>query len=1067
MSSLISQNNKLIANSSGPTTFKISAFDFDSGDRGTFTVGNAANGQVSIDGNTITYTPNGNSVQSDSFEVSVSDRNGGSAKQRIDVVIGSPATPSTSLMPLSGSDKIDMMLNGYKWYGKTIYYSFSFGTDGTYPADPKKIEQDFKFIFESAFGNYIDVEFVFVGYFESPEYAYYSGSNINIALDKTNFSDPNYLGIANFPVLNTPLSTFPTGYRGSEGDVFININGPANTLTYEPGSEGFLLLLHEIGHALGLKHPHDDGGSGRPKFSELKLSNLDIDWWTIMSYDDDSASLYYWDPTTPMVLDVIALQYLYGSSNNAAGNNVYDLRFNLPAYFTIFDSAGSDILDFRNAAEAVYVELPTLWISSFQEYPIGIAEPLSDSNRSAPTYLTWLYGDFEELQGSAYSDAIIGSQNADKLFGNAGNDAIRGGQGSDTIDGGSGTDTAFFADLFSDCAVTFDGDQCIVTTKTEGTDRLVNIEKLSFGPSGSAVEYAMSSLRNRNPSFPTVSQSTSTSEDTTKTIPVTATDADGDALKYSVATAASKGTVSLSGSTAIYTPNKDYNGADSFVLRVSDGKGGTATQTINVTVTAVNDAPTFSASSQSVSAAAGTAKTITLAATDVDGDALTYTVATPGKGTATISGSTLTYTPTSSASGTDSFVVTARDPSGLTATQTINVTVEASTTRPDTTAPTVAAFSPAEGATSVAVTSDVALTYSEAIQRGTGTIQLRSGSATGAIVESFDVATSPRISSAGSTLTIDPTTNLAPNTTYFVTMGAGVVKDVAGNGAAALAAYDFVTGAASNTIPPAPTPSDWMLLADDGQYVRIGGKGQVFGTSEFQNIIVASYPGSINFDGSFNRGGDIVTLSGNASGWQAIRQGSSVVMYDGKTFVQIPAGTAGSVIEFDDGLRTLRIDANVGAIKIGIFVVGDQYAQISSAPEQIPLPPGYDPSAVGILLLSEGKEVIVGGDLQIFGTSFRENVVLEFGNVILDGSFNRGGDRLLVLGNVASFSGKISGSSVVLEGGDYRIQIPFGLNPMELACEDRAEILRFDANAGAVYIGDQAMTATAAPLTFA
>ena len=73
-------------------------------------------------------------------------------------------------------------------------------------------------------------------------------------------------------------------------------------------------------------------------------------------------------------------------------------------------------------------------------------------------------------------------------------------------------------------------------------------------------------------------------------------------------------------------------------------------------------------------------------------------------------------------------------------------------------------------------------------------------------------------------------------------------------------------------------------------------------------------------------------------------------MYDGKTFVQIPAGTAGSVIEFDDGLRTLRIDANVGAIKIGIFVVGDQYAQISSAPEQIPLPPGYDPSAVGDVL---------------------------------------------------------------------------------------------------------------------
>ena len=78
------------------------------------------------------------------------------------------------------------------------------------------------------------------------------------------------------------------------------------------------------------------------------------------------------------------------------------------------------------------------------------------------------------------------------------------------------------------------------------------------------------------------------------------------------------------------------------------------------------------ASTQSISATAGTAKTIALNAIDADGDALTYTVAAPGKGTAIISGNRLTYTPASSASGSDSFVVTASDGRGGIATQTIN-----------------------------------------------------------------------------------------------------------------------------------------------------------------------------------------------------------------------------------------------------------------------------------------------------------------------------------------------------------------------------------------------------------
>jgi hypothetical protein len=76
-----------------------------------------------------------------------------------------------------------------------------------------------------------------------------------------------------------------------------------------------------------------------------------------------------------------------------------------------------------------------------------------------------------------------------------------------------------------------------------------------------------------------------------------ATDADGgDILTWSINTLAGHGTASASGtgtSKAInYTPAQHYIGADSFVVQVSDGNGGTDTITVHVTITAV-EPPTF------------------------------------------------------------------------------------------------------------------------------------------------------------------------------------------------------------------------------------------------------------------------------------------------------------------------------------------------------------------------------------------------------------------------------------------------------------------------------------------
>ncbi len=119
----------------------------------------------------------------------------------------------------------------------------------------------------------------------------------------------------------------------------------------------------------------------------------------------------------------------------------------------------------------------------------------------------------------------------------------------------------------------------------------------------------------------------------------------------------------------------------------------------------------------------------------------------------------------------------------------------------DTIAPTIITFTPADGATGVAVGSDLVLHFDEAIQKGTGLIEIHSGTATGALVASYDAATSTNLTVSGSTLTINPTADLASGTHYFVLLPDGSVSDLAGNHFAGSSLYDFTTVAAAGADP--------------------------------------------------------------------------------------------------------------------------------------------------------------------------------------------------------------------------------------------------------------------------
>ncbi|WP_243989476.1 tandem-95 repeat protein [Venatorbacter sp. C2-1] len=162
-------------------------------------------------------------------------------------------------------------------------------------------------------------------------------------------------------------------------------------------------------------------------------------------------------------------------------------------------------------------------------------------------------------------------------------------------------------------------------------------------------------------------------EDTTLNVTLSATDADGDSLTYSITSATAELGASISGTTLTIAPQANYNGTGSITVQVSDGALSDSTS-FNVTVDAVNDAPVIS----TVTAKTlneDTTLNVTLSATDADGDSLTYSItsATAELG-ASISGTTLTIAPQANYNGTGSITVQVSD-GVLTDSTSFNVSV--------------------------------------------------------------------------------------------------------------------------------------------------------------------------------------------------------------------------------------------------------------------------------------------------------------------------------------------------------------------------------------------------------
>ncbi|MCT7961168.1 Ig-like domain-containing protein [Laspinema sp. D1] len=253
---------------------------------------------------------------------------------------------------------------------------------------------------------------------------------------------------------------------------------------------------------------------------------------------------------------------------------------------------------------------------------------------------------------------------------------------------------------------------------------------------------------------------------------------------------------------------------------VTDVAGNSNTASAPLTLTADITAPTVilatTAAASTVNAPFSVSATFSKIVTGFAANDITVTNGTISNLTG--SGSTYSFTVTPTGSGP----VTVNVPAGgvTDAVGNSNSAAAPLTLTADTTPPNATSFTPADNATSVAVGANLVVNFNEAVQKGTGNIVIKKV-ADNSVFETIAV-TDAKITVSGSTVTINPTNDLAPNTDYYVEIANGAIKDSAGNNYAGIAGatpWNFKTAIAPDTTPPNATS---FTPADNATSVAVG-----------------------------------------------------------------------------------------------------------------------------------------------------------------------------------------------------------------------------------------------------
>ncbi|MCQ0988135.1 M10 family metallopeptidase [Jiella marina] len=411
-------------------------------------------------------------------------------------------TASAVYSTFTGNLFVDGVLFGTRWTGPITYsfaddisdfgpnYRFSFGGLNELNAaqqfavryilgdsDPSAASP-----IAFTYGSFTDVATIPLNYVANPT------SPTTMVLAEA-FSVSDSQGEINANPIPTAFAMFPDPADPSDqasGDVIFGTQG-GQYQDPRAGNFAWATHIHEIGHALGLKHGHraDHGLNDRGPDYVIPAWRNSLDY-SVMTYSS-SPNVFlrsgyqterYGFPQTLMMLDIAALQHLYGADfTTNATNTVYswstttgemfvngvgqglpgagDTSFDSNKIFlTIWDGGGIDTYDMSNYSTALHIDLAPGESSRMDpaqravthQRPIQVGvEPGEALISQGNVFNALLYqGDtrslIENANGGSGNDWIDGNQANNVLVGNDGNDVLNGREGSDVLRGGAGND---------------------------------------------------------------------------------------------------------------------------------------------------------------------------------------------------------------------------------------------------------------------------------------------------------------------------------------------------------------------------------------------------------------------------------------------------------------------------------------------------------------------------------------------------------------------------------------------------------------------------------------------------
>ena len=406
----------------------------------------------------------------------------------------------TVKVPFTGTTTTDALIGGTQWgtrvgAGATVTYSFPWAssTSAYWASNPNystmqepasayaltASQQAFVRLALASWGNVANITFT------------------EIAESSTNVGDLRVAWTNKTDGGAAAWASYPNNYWASGGDVWLvgPTMGTYETSDWQPGGFAYATLVHELGHALGLKHPFED--------TTVLPTAQDTNQYSVMSYTDHPNNVFRHvtatpgggytfsytnvQPDTPMLYDMAAIQYMYGANTAyKTGNDTYSFDSATPFYRTLWDAGGTDTITVANFTRGCVIDLQPGHFSSISI--ISDALPKGYTGGSTATYdgldnLAIAFGcTIENAIGGSGNDTLTGNSVNNQLIGGAGDDTFNGGLGNDVIDGGDGIDTAVLAGAFSTYAISYNATSNVYTVSgaLSGTDTYTRVEYFQF-----------------------------------------------------------------------------------------------------------------------------------------------------------------------------------------------------------------------------------------------------------------------------------------------------------------------------------------------------------------------------------------------------------------------------------------------------------------------------------------------------------------------------------------------------------------------------------------------------------